>query len=52
MHRDFDSLEKLANHLKELMINDELYLSYFRWKQRYTVELGHLDGSSVIYVAY
>ncbi len=27
MHRDFDSLEKLANHLKELMINDELDIS-------------------------
>jgi alpha-1,3-fucosyltransferase len=42
--RDFDSPENLANHLKELMVNDELYLSYFRWKQRYTVELGHLNG--------
>ncbi len=42
--RDFDSPENLADHLKELMINDELYLSYFRWKQRYTVELGYLNG--------
>ncbi len=41
---DFDSPEKLSNHLKKLMVNDELYLSYFNWKRKYTVKLRPFDG--------
>ncbi|KAK4006003.1 hypothetical protein OUZ56_011134 [Daphnia magna] len=35
--RDFESAESLANHLKKLMVDDELYLSYFRWRRKYVV---------------
>ncbi|XP_032790955.2 alpha-(1,3)-fucosyltransferase C [Daphnia magna] len=35
---DFDSPERLADHLNKLMVDDELYLTYFRWKAKYAVE--------------
>ena len=41
---DFGSPLELANHLKKMMEDDDLYLSYFRWTGRYVVELNPLDG--------
>ncbi|KAI9562684.1 hypothetical protein GHT06_010138 [Daphnia sinensis] len=35
---DFDSPEHLADHLNKLMVDDELYLTYFRWKEKYTIK--------------
>ncbi|XP_045032420.1 alpha-(1,3)-fucosyltransferase C-like isoform X1 [Daphnia magna] len=35
---DFGSPERLADHLNKLMGDDELYLTYFRWKSKYAVE--------------
>jgi alpha-1,3-fucosyltransferase len=42
--RDFDSPQSLAEHLEKLMSDDELYLSYFRWRNRYTVDPKPVDG--------
>ncbi len=42
--RDFSSPLHLANHLKKLMVDDELYLSYFRWREKYFVEVTPLEG--------
>jgi alpha-1,3-fucosyltransferase len=36
--RDFESPEALADHLNKIMANDTLYLSYFRWRGKYTVD--------------
>jgi alpha-1,3-fucosyltransferase len=41
---DFDSPESLANYLKKLMTDDELYLSYFRWRRKYVVDLAPKDS--------
>jgi alpha-1,3-fucosyltransferase len=41
---DFDSPESLANYLKKLMTDDELYLSYFRWRRKYFVDLAPKDS--------
>lgn len=35
--RDFNSVRSLANYLIKLMMDDELYSSYFRWRSQYTV---------------
>ncbi|KAK4021600.1 hypothetical protein OUZ56_003511 [Daphnia magna] len=35
---DFDSPERLANYLNKLMVDDKLYLSYYRWKAKYVVK--------------
>ena len=32
-------LQNLANYLKKLMTDDELYLSYFRWREYYIVDI-------------
>ena len=37
---DYDSPRDLARYLDELDRNDSLYLSYFWWKQHYTVRIG------------
>ncbi len=42
--RDFSSPLQLASYLKKLMVDDELYLSYFRWRWRYFVDAAPLDG--------
>jgi len=41
---DFDSPESLANYLKKLMTDDELYLTYFRWRRKYFVDLAPKDS--------
>jgi hypothetical protein len=41
---DFDSPESLANYLKKLMNDDELYLTYFRWRRKYFVDLAPKDS--------
>jgi alpha-1,3-fucosyltransferase len=41
---DFESPQSLANYLKTLMIDDELYLSYFRWRRQYTVDPKPIGG--------
>jgi alpha-1,3-fucosyltransferase len=41
---DFDSPQSLANYLKKLMTDDELYLSYFRWRRKYVVDLAPKDS--------
>jgi alpha-1,3-fucosyltransferase len=41
---DFDSPESLANYLKKLMTDDELYLSYFRWRRKYVVDPAPKDS--------
>jgi alpha-1,3-fucosyltransferase len=41
---DFDSPQSLANYLKKLMADDELYLSYFRWRQKFVVDPSPVDG--------
>ncbi len=42
--RDFASPLDLANHLKKLMVDDKLYLSYFRWRGQYVVDPSPTDG--------
>ncbi len=42
--RDFSCPLHLANYLKQLMVDDELYLSYFRWRWKYFVDVAPLDG--------
>jgi alpha-1,3-fucosyltransferase len=41
---DFDSPRSLANYLRKLMTDDELYLSYFRWRGHYTVDIAPKDA--------
>ena len=41
---NFSSPLELADHLKTLMEDDELYLTYFRWRERYVVEPSALEG--------
>lgn len=42
--RDFQSPKQLADHMKNLMVNDELYTKHFRWRGRYFVDSAPLDG--------
>lgn len=42
--RDFDSPQSLAEHLKKLMVDDQLYLSHFTWRRHYVVDPAPLDG--------
>jgi alpha-1,3-fucosyltransferase len=41
---DYDSPQSLANYLKKLMTDDELYLSYFRWREHYAVDTAPKDA--------
>jgi alpha-1,3-fucosyltransferase len=41
---DFESPQSLANYLKKLMSDDELYLSYFRWREHYIVDIAPKDA--------
>jgi alpha-1,3-fucosyltransferase len=41
---DYDSPESLANYLKKFMTDDELYLSYFRWRRKYVVNFAKKDS--------
>lgn len=42
--QDFDSSKDLANYLNKLMVDDDLYLSYFHWKWKYVVDPNPLVG--------
>ena len=42
--RDFVSIQHLASHLKKLMVDDQLYLSHFRWRGKYIVDPDPMDG--------
>lgn len=42
--REFKSPKHLADYLKKVMADDELYLSYFRWRRRFFVDPAPLDG--------
>ncbi len=41
---NFTSPLELANYLKKLMVEDDLYLSYFHWKRQYVVERRPFEG--------
>jgi alpha-1,3-fucosyltransferase len=41
---DYKSPEDLADYLKKLMIDDALYLNYFKWRDQYQVIQSPLDG--------
>jgi alpha-1,3-fucosyltransferase len=41
---DFESPQSLATYLKKLMSDDELYLSYFRWREKFVVDPAPVDG--------
>ena len=42
--RNFSTPVELANYLKRLMEDDELYLSYFRWRKEFIVDRAPMDG--------
>lgn len=41
---DFKSPSQLASYLLHLMKDDDAYLNFFRWKERFRVEKEPLDG--------
>ena len=42
--RDFESPQSLAEHIKKLMSDDQLYLKHFTWRRNYLVDPAPLDG--------
>ena len=42
--REFSHPKQLADHLKRLMVDDDLYLKYFSWIDHYRVDPAPLDG--------
>ncbi len=42
--RDYATPLDLANYLKKLMTDDDLYLSYFRWRDKYIIDSSPIEG--------
>jgi alpha-1,3-fucosyltransferase len=42
--RDFESPQILADHIKKLMSDDQLYMKHFNWRRNYVVDPAPLDG--------